>query len=705
MAEKLTPEVEQKLRERFNRDFETAKKFNEPIHQRMDHDYEMYRNRWKGDTDFRVSKFFSYVETVVPFMVNNRVRGYVKAEFPEYVKHAEGMTYILDHTFDVNNWDYMAQRIAKMAEIYRYALAYTGYDPNAYNGTGKLCITEVNPRWCYVDPAVTDLQDSSFFIYVEPMRLTKAIKKHPGKAKEIKESVAKKKGNMQGDSRPWFQSWFRAVKNFMRFNFEQHKAQGDTFPLMPEIDEAEKRAEAVAYIHYWYRDDDDKWRVSFWADDVLLEDRPNPFWHGKLPYAAYVPNEDILSAVGIPIGEHIENLNWEFNVLMNEIIRNVGLANDPPILRNTAYGNIQDKNALVEPRKWNGVIDVNNPDMVPLNAIVDVLAVPQVPPAAFRLKELFDQIEDQLLGTNDTMRGIGDASSGREVQLKQEAAYTRIKTKLDNFEKFVKQLSEMIIVNAMQFIDTTRPFRVKGDYRQYMTAQEGELPFTVEPIRVGMDEAGQPIYDRKEFFLFANPNEWTKLDDGDPTNDDQPAQSDEKSEGKVKEAFRILQFVVEIEAGSSLPMSRAARREDALLLFQAGAIDQQALLEAFEYPNAEEIMRRMGEVARAQQEAQAQAEQSKVQSQAQLKQMELQQKAQIEQAKLMTQAQIKGMEVQAKVAEKMANQPIQPTQASGQYPDIASRLDQIRQIVPELANATDEQILELIARIPIQQQV
>src|SRR5690606_19166277 len=161
------------------------------------------------------------------------------------------------------------------------------------------------------------------------------------------------------------------------------------------------------------------------------------------------------------MGEHIENLNWELNVLMNEIIRKVRLANDPPILRNTAYGNIKDMEALAEPRRWNGVIDVNNPEFVPLNAIVDVLGVPQVPNAAFNLKEVLDQVEDQLLGTNDTMRGIGDASSGREVQLKQEAAYTRIKTKLDNFEKFVKQLSEMIIVNAMQFIDTTRPFRVK----------------------------------------------------------------------------------------------------------------------------------------------------------------------------------------------------------------------------------------------------
>lgn len=703
MPEKQKGEsIEQRLRSRFDQDFMVAKKFNDPIHMRMDADYEMYRNRWKGDSDFRVSKFFSYVETVVPFMVNNRVRGSVKAEFPEYVKHAEGMTYILDHTFDVNNWDYNAQRIAKMAEIYRYSLAYTGYDAEAKNGTGQLCITEVNPRWCYVDPAVTDLQDSSFFIYVEPMRVTKAVKKHPDKAAEIKRSISVRHDDMRvgegSRTRNWFRTWFRAVKNFLLVNWEQKHASGaDTRMTMDEPDEAEKRAQSVAYIHYWYRDDDDKWRVSYWADDVLLEEMPNPFKHGKLPYVAYVPTEDLLSAVGIPMGEHIENLNWEFNVLMNEIIQNVKLANDPPAVRNTSYGNLKDKEALAEPRRAHGVIDVNNPEFVPLNAIFDYLNVPQISPGAFSLKETLNQIEDELLGTNDTMRGIGEASSGKEVQLKQEAAYTRIKTKLDNFEKFVKELSEQIIQNAMQFINTRRPFRVRGDYRQF--EQMGDVPFDVQPIQQGMDETGQPVYDRKEFFLYANPNEWTKImepevdKEGNPVyevgEDGQPLYEDdgETQKQKVKEAFRILQMVVDIEAGSSLPTSRMARREEAKELFAAGAIDQQALLEAYEFPQADEIMKRMGEAARAQQEAQMQAEQEKLDREMQMKQMEVQ-------AKMM-------QGVQGQIPALLGGGQGPPQ--GQQMPDIASQLDQIRQMVPELAQASDEQIMQLIARIQVPQ--
>ncbi|MCI3922438.1 hypothetical protein MO973_19585 [Paenibacillus sp. TRM 82003] len=697
--EKKSGDSEKDLKAQFERDLDVAKKFMDPIHQRMDQDYEMYRNRWKQQSEFRVSKFFAYVETVVPFMVNGRVRGTTKAEFPEYVKHAEGMGYILDHTFDVNNWDYNAQRIAKMAEIYRFSLAYTGYDPDANNGTGKLCITEVNPRWCYVDPAVTELQDSSFFIYVEPMRVTKAVKLHPDKATEIKQSINKRKDapadRSGGNKRNWFQTWFQSVKNFLNFDGNNGaRDYSDGYTVMDELSEDQKRRESVAYVHYWYRDDEDKWRVSYWADEVFLEDEENPFWHGKLPYVPYVPTEDILSAVGLPVGEQIENINWEFNVLMNEIIRNVKLSNDPPVIRNSSiFSMTGDNRELVERRGGRDVISVPNPDMVPLNSIIDYLIPPQTQGAALELKQVLDQVEDQLLGTNDTMRGMGEATSGKEVQLKQEAAYTRIKTKLDNFEKFVKELSEMIIVNAMQFLDTTRPFRVKGDYRQYEGINQDESPFEVKPIPRGMDDQGQPMYDKKEFFLYANPNEWTKLAEAQPeqTMEGIPEQpvSEERTEEAVKEAYRILQFTVEIEAGSSLPTSRMARREEAMELFQAQLVDQQYVLDVYEVPGADEIMRRMAEAAQAQQEAQMQMEQAKMEQTMQMKQMELQARAQEQQ-----------MNNDAKLQQTQMNNDAkaQQAQAGQQPPDIATMLDELRAKDPRLQQLSDEEIMAMLAQ-------
>lgn len=660
------------VKERFMKDLSLAKKFMEPLHQKMDKNYEMYRNRWgETDTRFQISDLHSYVETVVPILTNNRTRAEVKAEYPDYVKHAEGMAYILDHVYDTNNWDYKAQRVARMAEIYRSALTYTGYDESANNGTGKLTIQEINPRWCYVDPAVTELEDSSFFIYVEPMRISKVKKMYPKKAKEI--GVKKDNGIFAKDEtkNSWFKSLIKSVaSSFTSFKDQTAIRYGEE--TLPEMDEAEKRQNAIAFIHYWYRDDEDKWRVAYFADEVLLEDVPNPFWHERLPYDIYSPTEDILSALGVPMAEHIENLNIEKNILFDTIIKHGKKSLRPPRMWNTQLG-IKDPKSLLDGGE-NDLIPISNPDFAPLNSLVQDLHPAPLPGFMDSLPERFDMISDKLTGVNDSFRGMSQATSGKEVQLKQEAAYTRIKTKVDNFEKFVKNMSEKITVNAMQFLNTQSSYRVKGDWSKYENINQDETPFEVEPIVSGMDPEGQPVYDKREFFLYANPNEWTQLE----------GEQVEGNEEGAKQAFRILQMTVEIEAGSSLPTSRMARREEAIELFSAGAIDQQALLEAYEYPNAEEILKRMQEQAQAQQEAQMMAEQDK------MMQQQSQQQAQMEQQLMMKQ-----MDNETKMAQSQAKQE-QPQQ---QAPDIASQIDQLKQIVPELANMSDEQILQLLANM------
>lgn len=611
----------------------------DPIHQQMDKNYEMYRNRWMTKGSFKMSDLYAYVETVVPILTNNRVRASVHSDYPEYVQHAQGLNDILDHTYDINNWDYLSQKVARQSEIYRSAIAYTGYDTEHKNGTGKLLIKPINIRWCYLDPGPTEFEDSSFFFYVEPKRKTEVISMYPDKKSDIIRTLGSTGGDNEQGGRKWFKSFFTTVKNWLSFNDNNTLAQRVNFSDLTELSEEEKRKNMVAFIHYWYRDEEDNWRVSYWADDLLLEDTANPFYHGQLPYDIYNPTDDILSSLGVPISEHIEEMNEEKNMIMNYISENAKLHADPPMLYNTAYGNIKDPESMNELGKKNGPIPVNNPDFVPLNAIRDFLQPPTMPGYTIDMPDRIQMIQDRITGVNDSFRGLSDATSGKEVQLKQEAAYTRIKTKIDNFELFNKKIAEKIIINAMQFYDTRRAFRIYGDYMKY----EGqELPFDVQPIQTGIDEQGEPEYDRSHFFLYANPNEWTKLDENSNIEDDEKSNQE-----NVNEAFRILQMTVEIEAGSSLPQSRLARREEAMGLYGAGAIDQESLLDIFDWPDRDKIIRRMKE----QQEMQAMQQQP--------------------------------------VAEA-----IQPEQS-----DIASVLDNIRAQVPEAQQMTDEQLIQLFSQI------
>jgi hypothetical protein len=56
------------------------------------------------------------------------------------------------------------------------------------------------------------------------------------------------------------------------------------------------------------------------------------------------------------------------------------------------------------------------------------------------------------------------------------------------------------------------------------------------------------------------------------------------------------------------------------------------------------------------------------------------------------------MEIQAKMQQQqLKNQGDIQEERVEQQPDLTSQLDQLRQIVPELAQASDEQIMQLLA--------
>jgi hypothetical protein len=53
------------------------------------------------------------------------------------------------------------------------------------------------------------------------------------------------------------------------------------------------------------------------------------------------------------------------------------------------------------------------------------------------------------------------------------------------------------------------------------------------------------------------------------------------------------EFSFEVVPGSTMPKSQFARREQTIQLGQSGFLDQRAVLEAFDWPNIEEVINRM----------------------------------------------------------------------------------------------------------------
>ena len=58
-----------------------------------------------------------------------------------------------------------------------------------------------------------------------------------------------------------------------------------------------------------------------------------------------------------------------------------------------------------------------------------------------------------------------------------------------------------------------------------------------------------------------------------------------------------MRFSLYVRAGSAMPISRAARIAEAETLFAMGALDAQAVLEAHDYPQRDQILQRLNAMA------------------------------------------------------------------------------------------------------------
>lgn len=89
---------------------------------------------------------------------------------------------------------------------------------------------------------------------------------------------------------------------------------------------------------------------------------------------------------------------------------------------------------------------------------------------------------------------------------------------------------------------------------------------------------------------------------------------------------------------STVSVSKVATFEQSFALFQAGVIDQEALLDAADYPNRDEIIKRMQRKQQQAMQSQMQAVQAQQQTEQQKMQVDVQKNTQDNQTKLQVEA-------------------------------------------------------------------
>jgi hypothetical protein len=181
-----------------------------------------------------------------------------------------------------------------------------------------------------------------------------------------------------------------------------------------------------------------------------------------------------------------------------------------------------------------------------------------------------------LMSLADQQSGVHDVTAGRKptgvtaaaaIQELQDAAQTRIRLKERNLQAALVQMGNMIVSRMLQFYTSPRVVRITG-------AQ-------------GWPEFYEVYFSRTEY---GNYKANRKTYEFAPATRQYNAVGDWSEVGESKGEFDI-----EVQAGTSLPFMKQRRSQLAMNLYSASppAIDQEALLKTVDFPDYQEVMRRM----------------------------------------------------------------------------------------------------------------
>ena len=286
-------------------------------------------------------------------------------------------------------------------------------------------------------------------------------------------------------------------------------------------------------------DEEEPFNVSEWrmiittGSHVLMNERAIDLWnHGLHPYVRYTTH-DIGDLWGIALVDHLADPQLAINRLLAALQQHAELVSNPIFMEDSRSGIPRTK-------------IVNRPGQritKGAGAEAGWLVPPQMPKDVQELVGFYIAEMERISGLSGVVRGF--SPTGRNAQgvidSVAESAFVRIRLALRNLERTLSTAGNLVANLVVENYSLPRVMSIVG--------QDGERSMLALRAR--------------HFFI---PNE----EGADP-----------------------MRFSLFVRAGSAMPISRAARIAEAETLFAMGALDAQAVLEAHDYPNREQVLQRL----------------------------------------------------------------------------------------------------------------
>lgn len=201
--------------------------------------------------------------------------------------------------------------------------------------------------------------------------------------------------------------------------------------------------------------------ISVGNDNVILRDRPNPFYHGRKPYIGYSPMPDPHFFHGPGKIEVAERLQYAANRFANQKMDALDLAIDPVWLFNR-QANIDSQNLISRAGRTVGVDGPVGDDVI-RTLSPDLKGLQQ---AYVEIQELWNHMQQGTGIVEDTVQGGPPATSrqtAREFLGRQENVMTRLMLEARLADTgFVEPLTNMFYELNQQFLPLPKQIRMLG---------------------------------------------------------------------------------------------------------------------------------------------------------------------------------------------------------------------------------------------------
>lgn len=542
--------------------YHQARQNRRDFHDNWSRNYRLVHNRQATQTSAawvpkpRDSEIYPALATNVAWMADqNTSIEYGPAANPnsEYFTFVQSLTNDLTTVVQTNwhslNYTSQIKLILWDGMIYGAGFSKTIWDQALDKGKGNATFKRIDPWALYIDPNATSLDDAEYIIEARQMTFDEVERRWPKGAAYIQANNLGGDGDI--DERPNKRnSAGPSLHNLGNLSATQGGTTRWGAPKSNNITMLQRNN--VVVYEFWVKENDDwedsdaeadasethveaKWRVVIVAaNTILMDEYSDDLWPGGgHPYDRWV-YDDIGELYGIALVDHLASPQIYINRLLTAMQQNAELCGNPIYLEAKNTG---ERSAIVN--RPGNIIKYNPTAQPPSWLTPPAISSDVMPLIQFYINRI-ENIAGMTAPVKGSMITGADRTPEGVIDSIKEAAFVRIRSGLQNLEHMLcsvgTKLANLIIDNYS------------------------------EPRYVAI--VGQSGTESSKFF---EANHF-KLGSG---------------------RTQPLQFSIRVDAGAAASTSRMSRMAQADMGLAMGAIDDQAWLEAHNFPNWQAVNERV----------------------------------------------------------------------------------------------------------------